>query len=156
MDYHIKVLPDNNYEVEFHGETKIVPESWLVPRIKPKKFEELKEKQSASVRDNWDFAGLEFIPREEPEDKIDTQPKSTKITRIGEYTVEPSRHQGLYELWKYTDGWHFVAYFFNVDAAKILIEEDRNWEKYIKKLKRSIHEYDLPKPQKDPNGEDYI
>ena len=161
MDYHIHALPNHEYEVEHQGITEIVSEAWLLSKIKPKKFEELQEKLYTSVRDNWDFSDLEHIDQKleetdlNPLIKIPKKDDKLKI-QLGNYTVKQSNHPNLFELWKFQEGFHFIAYFFNLNHAEMLIEEDKAWEKYNKKLKRSIHDFDFPKPSQDPNGEEIL
>lgn len=149
MNYKISLIKDDLYSVVGQGKTHTVDLDFLKRVLKDYKYQELLEKKSMSARGEWAF------PEETVKEPVQEKLVEYHVEReeIGHgYFIEKSKHPDLYELWKHdhkSSLSHFIAYFFKKSSLTALIEEDRCWQSYDKKLTRCIHDLDIPSPEEE-------
>ena len=159
MIYYVKKVEEKILATA-RGETREISLDFLRENAHQAKVEEVLNGGEAHIRANWDLSKIQtpisFSDSCEKKELRKTGEAFIKQFYKGkQYLVDKSNHEGLYEMWRLNKRgyYNFVCYLFDLDSVPTLIREDELWEKYKKKLKRSIHEFDMD-AQLDEREED--
>lgn len=152
MIYYVKKV-DDKILATARGETFEVSLDFLRQNAHKLKVEEVLNGGEAHIRANWDLSSdMSSKNIESPPEKKDLKKARESFIKQfykgRQYMLDKSTHEDLYELWRLNKRgyYNFVCYLFDIDSVPTLIREDELWEKYKKKLRKNIHEYDLDAP----------